>query len=81
MSDSTSEDPHCDDSSVEAAPDSPPPTPLWVKVFGAVAIVVVLLFVVLLLAGRGHGPGRHSLPAGPNGHTPTAVAAHESPTP
>jgi hypothetical protein len=37
-------------------------TPRWVKVFGAVALVVLLLLVILLLAGRpGHGPGRHSI--------------------
>lgn len=36
-------------------------TPRWVKLFGAIALVVMLLFVVLLLTGRGgeHGPGRH----------------------
>jgi hypothetical protein len=39
-------------------------TPRWVKVFGVVALVVLLLFVVLLLTGRGgdHGPGRHAQP-------------------
>ena len=35
-------------------------TPLWVKVFGIIALVVVLAFVVLLFAGGNHGPGRHS---------------------
>ena len=40
-------------------PDSKPPaTPRWVKLFGIIALVVVLLFV-LLLAGGHHGPGRH----------------------
>jgi hypothetical protein len=34
-------------------------TPRWVKVFGIIAIVLVLLFVILLLTGRDHGPGRH----------------------
>jgi hypothetical protein len=47
-------------------------TPRWVKVFGIVAVVVVLLFVVLLLTG-GHGPGRHGAVA----HTaPAAVSDH-----
>ncbi|MFN2511858.1 MAG: hypothetical protein ABR568_10490 [Pyrinomonadaceae bacterium] len=32
-------------------------TPRWVKVFGIIAIVLALLFVILMLAG--HGPGRH----------------------
>jgi hypothetical protein len=35
-------------------------TPRWVKVFGIVAIVVLVLFVVLHLAGG--GPGRHMAP-------------------
>ena len=44
-------------------PDYPDPephaTPRWVKVFGIIALVVVLLFVVLLLSPGRHGPGRH----------------------
>jgi ABC-type transporter Mla subunit MlaD len=46
-------------------------TPRWVKVFGIIALVVLVLVVVMLIAGRGgHGPGRHA--AGgeePAGHT------------
>jgi len=38
-------------------------TPRWVKVFGVIALVLLLLFVIALLAG-GHGPGRHTLPSG-----------------
>lgn len=53
--------------------DSPPypGTPRWVKVFGLIALVLVLLFVVSHLTGGGrHGPGRH-LPSGDaGGHTP-----------
>ncbi len=30
-------------------------TPRWVKVFGIIALVVILLFVILMLAG-GHNP-------------------------
>ena len=38
--------------------------PRWVKVFGAIALVVVLLLAILLLTGGGdHGPGRHSTSA------------------
>ena len=40
-------------------PESPPRTPPWVKVFGVVVIVLVLLFVILHLTGGGFG-----------GHTP-----------
>jgi hypothetical protein len=32
-------------------------TPRWVKVFGLIAVALVLLFVVLMLTG--HRPGRH----------------------
>ena len=47
-------------------------TPRWVKVFGLVALLVVVVFVVLLLLGRGgHGPGRH-LSEGGGGHAPPA---------
>ena len=37
--------------------DSNAGTPHWVKVFGLVALVLVLLFVILMLTG--HSPGRH----------------------
>ena len=36
-------------------------TPRWVKVFGIIALVLVVLVAVVLIAGRGgHGPGRHA---------------------
>jgi len=41
------------------AGNRPPATPHWVKVFGFIAIVFVVLFVILHLIGRGFG-----------GHTP-----------
>jgi hypothetical protein len=57
--------------------------PRWVKVFGIIGLVVVLLFVIALVAGGGsHGPGRHT-PGGqaqssgvaePGGHTAPAGA-------
>ena len=34
---------------------SPPNTPRWVKTFGIIAIVLVLLFAILHLAGVGFG--------------------------
>ena len=45
----------------ETKPDngSNPNTPLWVKVFGIVAAVVFILFVITLLTGGKHGPWRH----------------------
>ena len=46
-----------------------PGTPCWVKVFGIIAIVVVLLVVFMLLTG--HGPGCHT----PSGDAGGQVAA------
>lgn len=43
--------------------DTYPGTPLWVKIFGGIAVLVVLLFLFLLLVGSGHGPGRHAVSA------------------
>ena len=35
-------------------------TPRWVKIFGIVALVLVLLVVIMMFIGGGdHGPGRH----------------------
>ena len=49
-------------------------TPRWVKVFGIITLVVLVLMVVLLFAiGGEHGPGRH-LPAGDDGSHPPPVA-------
>ena len=50
----------------------PPPypgTPRWAKVFGIIALVVILLFVILLFT-RGHGPGRHAPSGDAGGRTP-----------
>ena len=38
-------------------------TPRWVKVSGLIGLILVVLFVVLLLFGGGHGPGRHGPPS------------------
>ena len=49
---------------------SPPSTPRWVKVFGIIVIVLVLLFAILHLTGNSlGGPGSHRLPGGA-GDTP-----------
>jgi len=48
-----------------------PGTPRWVKVFGIIALALVLLFVIMLLTDPGrHGPGRHTRSSGPGGYTP-----------
>lgn len=52
-------------------------TPRWVKVFGVIAVALILLFVVIQFTGvgGGHGPGRHT-PSGDVGSKdlPSSVA-------
>ena len=53
--------------------------PRWVKVFGIIALVLVLLVVVIMATGVGgdHGPGRHMPSGGAGGQTPpSSVTAH-----
>ncbi len=38
-------------------------TPRWVKLFGIIALILVLLIGIMLLTGGDHGPSRH-LPSG-----------------
>ena len=60
-----------DDTGVEPALGSTTGAPRWVKVFGVIALVLVLLVVVLLLTGGGsHGPGRHTASSDVGGQTP-----------
>ncbi len=64
---------------VRPTEDQPPTTPRWVKVFGIIGVVLVLLFGVIKLAGGDHSPGRHlpSAVAPTNGETLSAsVAEH-----
>lgn len=62
---------------VRPTEDRPPSTPRWVKVFGVIGIVLVLLFGIIKFAGSGnHGPDRH-IPSGSastNGETLPASA-------
>ena len=48
--------------------DGPPATPRWVKVFGIIALIVVLALVVLMFTRGpgGHGPARHFSLNGPS---------------
>jgi hypothetical protein len=48
---------------------STPGIPRWVKVFGIVVIVLILLFVISLLSGVRHGPGLHAPSGDVGGHT------------
>lgn len=40
--------------------DGAPGMPRWVKVFVAIAALLVLVVVVMLLLGSDHGPGMHT---------------------
>ena len=55
-------------------------TPRWVKVFGIIALVLVLLVVIMMFAGGGsHGPGRHIPSGGAGGHTPPIAHGVQQP--
>lgn len=58
-------------------------TPLWVKVFGVIVLIAVLLFLVLMLSGNGgrRGPGRHLSSAGPDGRTLSSSVPEDHPRP
>jgi hypothetical protein len=59
------------DTGVGSTEDRPPGTPRWVKVFGIIVLVLVLLVAGLMIFGGGeHGPGRHTPSGVPGGHTP-----------
>lgn len=66
-----------DDTGVDADRGSTTGTPRWVKVFGIIAIVLGLLFVILLFTRGpgGHGPGRHTSSGDPRGDTPPSSVA------
>ena len=48
-------------------------TPRWVKVFGIVALALILVAFLVLATGIGgeHGPGRHMLSDSMNNDSPT----------
>ena len=53
----------------EPTPSGPPPMPRWVKAFIAAVVILVALFLVSMLLGVEHGPGRHA-----TGHSVAAIA-------
>jgi hypothetical protein len=59
-----------DDTCVGLDRGSLPSTPRWVKVFGIIAVLLILLFIILHLTGQ--GPGLHG------GHTPPASITEQS---
>ncbi len=67
-----------DDTGPAPGAESTDGAPRWVKVFGIVALVLVLLVAIVLLTGGGnHGPGRHSS-GGAGGQSAPAGAAESS---
>jgi hypothetical protein len=72
------------DTGEEPDHDSTPGAPRWVKVFGIIALVVVLLFLILMFtrgSGGRHGPGRH-FSSGESGATtaaPSSVVEGDTP--
>ena len=65
----------------EPGPGSTPGTPRWVKVFGIIALVLVLVFVISLLAGVRHGPGMHTPSGDAGGSTRYASVADHAEQP
>lgn len=63
---------------VESGHESTMSTPRWVKVFGIVGLVLVLLFVGLkVLGGGGHGPSRHTQSSDAGGQTPISSVTED----
>ena len=58
-----------------------PGTPRWVKVFGIIVIVVVLLVVARIFIGGEHGPARHTPSGDAGGQVPpsSVTEAHAPP--
>ena len=57
-----------------------PGTPLWVKVFGIIAIVVVVLVAAVMFIGGEHGPSRHT-PSGDAGSQVPSLSVIEEHAP
>ncbi len=72
-----------DDTGVGPDRGSTTGTPRWVKVFGIITGVVVLLFVILLFTSGpgGHGPARHTPSGDAGGLIPLSSVVAEDHTP
>jgi hypothetical protein len=59
----------------ESQPKQAPPTPRWVKVFGIIALIILLLAAIIIATDLGgeHGPGQHN-PTGAQPGQPLALA-------
>ena len=59
-----------------------PGTPRWVKVFGIIVIVAVLLVVArMFIGGSEHGPGRHTPFGDAGGQVPPSSVMEDHPPP
>jgi hypothetical protein len=54
-----------------------PGTPRWVKVFGIILIVVILLAVAMMFIGGEHGPGRHTPSGDAGGGVPSSSVVED----
>jgi hypothetical protein len=64
-----------DDLGVGIDRESTSGTPRWVKAFGLIAAVLLVLLLVIALLTGGHGPGRHALSGHVGGDTPHSAIA------
>ena len=64
-----------------AEPPSYPGAPRWVKVFGIIVIVLILLVVARVLIGGEHGPGRHTPSGDAGGQAPPSGVMEDGATP
>jgi hypothetical protein len=64
-----------------ADPPPYPGIPRWVKVFGIIFMVVVLLVVARILIGGEHGPGRHAPSGDAGGQVPPSAVMEDNAPP
>lgn len=51
--------------------ESPLRAPRWVKVFGLIALVMLIALALSIAFGGSHGPGRHTYQSEPNRYIST----------
>lgn len=66
------EPPRYPEAGAEPERESNAGAPRWVKVFGVIAVVLVLLIGIMLLSGGNHGPGRHTGSGDAGGPSPAS---------
>ena len=69
------------DTDVRPTTDRAPRAPRWVKVFGILAAVLVLLIVTMRFMGGEHGPGQHTSSGDAGGQVaPSSVMEDRAPS-